>query len=133
MRDTIIGRLANAIWPIQAQWARYRAGGDYHSDGPDVHGVFLSEQVARIAAQGQWDLLSEFFESLEHCYASRGERASARLMTDGLLQDLIEDLELLDVDLRRCFSRLGTRSRAAWCEAYRDGHGGAEWPGSPIV
>ena len=89
----------------------------------------LSEQVARLAARGEWKDLSDFFEALEH-YASRRELHVARMVAVGFLLDLIEDLELIEADLRQCFNRLGSASRKAWHEAYRDGHGGAEWPNS---
>ena len=126
-REAIISRLAGAVAPFKARWAAYRTSVAYRSDGPDIHIVLLAEQVAGIAARGEWNELADFFDALEH-YASRRELHVARAVTVGLLLDLIEDLELLEVDLRECFNRLGSSSRKAWCEAYRDGHGGAEWP-----
>jgi len=127
-RETIISRLADAVAPFKAHWAAYRTSIEYRSDGPDIHLVLLSEQVAGIAARGEWNELSDFFEALED-YASRRELHVARAVTVSLLLDLIEDLELLDVDLRHCFDRLGSNSRQAWRELYRDTHGGVEWPG----
>ncbi len=126
-RVDIISRLAGAVTPFKARWAAYRTSVEYRSDGPDIHIVLLSEQVAGIAARGEWNELSDFLEALEH-YASRRELHVARTVAVGLLLDLIEDLELLEVDLRQCFNRLGSNSRKAWREAYRDGHGGVEWP-----
>jgi hypothetical protein len=123
----MISRLAGAVPPFKARWAAYRTSVDYRSDGPDIHMVLLTEQVAGMAAREEWAELSAFFEALER-YASRRELHVARMVAVGLLLDLIEDLELLEVDLRPCFNRLGPHSRAAWREAYRDGHGGAEWP-----
>lgn len=123
----MISRLAGAVPPFKARWTAYRTSVDYRSDGPDIHIVLLSEQVARMAARGEWDQLSDFFEALER-YASRRELHIAPMVAVGLLLDLIEDLELLEVDLRHCFNRLGPSSRTAWREAYRDGHGGTEWP-----
>jgi len=123
----MISRLAGAVPPFKARWAAYRTSVDYRSDGPDIHIVLLSEQVAGMAARGEWKELSDFFEALEQ-YASRRELHVARVVAVGILLDLIEDLELLEVDLRQCFNHLGSSSRKAWCEAYRDGHGGAEWP-----
>ncbi len=123
----MISRLAGAVPPFKARWAAYRTSVDYRSDGPDIHIVMLSEQVARIAARGEWKDLSDFFEALEQ-YASRRELHVARTVAVGFLLDLIEDLELLEVDPRHCFNRLGSSSRTAWREAYRDGHRGAEWP-----
>jgi hypothetical protein len=122
----MISRLAGAVPPFKARWAAYRKSVDYRSDGPDIHIVLLSEQVAGMAARGEWTELSGFFAALEH-YASRRELHVARMVAVGFLLDLIEDLELLEVDLRQCFNRLGPNSRKAWTEAYRDGHGGAEW------
>jgi len=122
----MISRLAGAVPPFKARWAAYRTSVDYRSDGPDIHIVMLSEQVARIAAREEWNELSDFFVALEQ-YASRRELHVARMVAVGFLVDLIEDLELLEVDLRQCFNRLGSSSRKAWKEAYRDGHG-AEWP-----
>ena len=127
-REAIISRLAGAVAPYKARWAAYRTSVEYRSDGADIHIVLLSEQVAGIAARGEWSELSDFLAALEH-YASRRELHVARTVAVGLLLDLIEDLELMDVDLRQCFNRLGSNSRKAWREAYRDGHGGAEWPG----
>jgi hypothetical protein len=123
----MISRLAGAVPPFRARWAAYRKSVDYRSDGPDIHIVLLSEQVAGMAARGEWTGLSGFFAALEH-YASRRELHVARMVAVGFLLDLIEDLELLEVDLRQCFNRLGPNSRKAWREAFRDGHGGAEWP-----
>jgi hypothetical protein len=123
----MISRLAGAVPPFKARWAAYRTSVDYRSDGPDIHIVLLSEQVAGMAARGEWKELSDFFEALEQ-YASRRELHVARVVAVGILLDLIEDLELLEVDLRQCFNHLGSSSRKAWCEAYRDGHRGAEWP-----
>lgn len=127
-REAIISRLADAVAPFKTRWAAYRTSIEYRSDGSDIHVVLLSEQVAGIAARGEWNELSDFFEALED-YASRRELHVARAVTVGLLLDLIEDLELLDVDLRQCFDRLGSNARKVWREVYRDGHGGAEWPG----
>lgn len=127
-REAIISRLAGAVAPFKARWAAYRTSIEYRSDGPDIHIVLLSEQVARIAARGEWNELSDFFAELED-YASRRELRVARAVTAGLLLDLIEDLELLEADARECFNRLGPNSCKAWREAYRDGHGGVEWPG----
>jgi hypothetical protein len=127
-REAIISRLAGAVPPYKARWAAYRTSVEYRSDGPDIHIVLLSEQVAGIAARGEWRELSDFLAALEH-YASRRDVHVARAVAVGLLLDLIEDLELLEADLRDCFNRLGSNSRKAWREAYRDGHGGAEWPG----
>lgn len=127
-RESIISRLAGAVPPFKARWAAYRTSVDYRSDGPDIHIVLLSEQVAVMAAREEWKDLSDFFEALEQ-YASRRELHVARVVAVGFLLDLIEDLELLEVDLQHCFNRLGSSSRKAWREAYRDGHGGAEWPG----
>lgn len=123
----MISRLAGAVPPFKARWAAYRTSVDYRSDGPDIHMVLLTEQVAGMAARGEWTALSHFFEALEQ-YASRRELHVARMVAEGLLLDLIEDLELLEVDPRHCFNRLGPNSRKAWREAFRDGHRGAEWP-----
>jgi hypothetical protein len=123
----MISRLAGAVPPFKARWAAYRSSVDYRLDGPDIHIVLLSEQVAGMAARGEWKALSAFFEALEQ-YAARRELHVARMVAVGLLLDLIEDLELLEVDLRHCFNRLGPSSRTAWREAYREGHGGVEWP-----
>ena len=123
----MISRLAGAVPPFKARWAAYRTSVDYRTDGPDIHMVLLTEQVARMAARGEWTELSDFFEALER-YASRRELHVARMVAEGLLLDLIEDLELLEVDPRQCFNRLGANSRKAWREAFRDGHRGAEWP-----
>jgi hypothetical protein len=122
----MISRLAGAVSPFKARWTAYRTSVDYRSDGPDIHIVMLSEQVAGMAARGEWTELSDFFEALEQ-YASRRELHVARAVAVGFLLDLIEDLELLEVDLQQCFNRLGANSRKAWREAYRDGHRGA-WP-----
>lgn len=127
-KEAIISRLAGAVAPFKARWAAYRTSIEYRSDGPDIHIVLLSEQVARIAARGEWNELSDFFAALED-YASRRELRVARAVTAGLLLDLIEDLELLEVDPQECFNRLGPNSCTAWRDAYRDGHGGVEWPG----
>jgi len=127
-REEIISHLAGAVALFKSRWAAYSTSVDYHSDGPDIHIVLLSEQVAAIAARGDWNELADFFEALEHS-ASRGERHVAHAVAVGLLLDLIEDLELLEADLRECFNRLGANSRKAWREAYGDGHGGAEWSG----
>jgi hypothetical protein len=122
----MISRLAGAVPPFKARWTAYRTSVDYRSDGPDIHLVMLSEQVAGMAARGEWTELSDFFEALEQ-YASRRELHVARAVAVGFLLDLIEDLELLEVDLQQCFNRLGASSRKAWREAYRDGHREA-WP-----
>jgi hypothetical protein len=122
----MISRLAGAVPPFKARWTAYRTSVDYRSDGPDIHLVMLSEQVAGMAARGEWTELSDFFEALEQ-YASRRELHVARAVAVGFLLDLIEDLELLEVDLQQCFNRLGASSRKAWREAYSDGHRGV-WP-----
>ena len=123
----MISRLAGAVPPFKARWAAYRTSVDYRTDGPDIHMVLLTEQVARMAARGEWTELSDFFEALER-YASRRELHVARMVAEGLLLDLIEDLVLLEVDPRQCFNRLGPNSRKAWREAFRDGHRRTEWP-----
>jgi hypothetical protein len=129
-QETIISRLAGAARPFKARWAAYRTSVTYRSDGPDIHIVMLSEQVARIAARGEWNDLAEFFEALEG-YAVHRQLHVARVVAVGVLLDTIEDLELLEVDLRQFFERLGPGSRQVWCDAYRNGHGGAEWENRP--
>ncbi|HKC48317.1 MAG TPA: hypothetical protein VKB63_12015 [Gemmatimonadales bacterium] len=127
-RESIISQLAGAVPPLQARWAAYRTSVNYESDGPEFHIVLLSEQIARMAAQGEWAALGEFFEALE-LYASRRRLHVARSVAGGLLIDLIDSLELADADLRPFFDHLGPSSRTAWREAYRDGHRGEEWDG----
>ncbi len=126
-RETIISRLAGAVAPYKARWAAYRTSVHYESDGPDIHIVLLSEQVAGLAARGEWAALADFFEALEQ-YASRRRLHVARSVAVGLLQDLIESLELGDAGLEPFFEHLGPSSQKVWREAYRDGHGGQEWP-----
>jgi len=125
-RETIIGRLAGVVSPFRARWASYRTSVHYATDGPDVHLLLLSEQLAVLAARREWDALGDFFETLE-LYASRRRLHVARTVAFGLLQDLIDSLELIDADLRPFFDHLGPSSRKAWREAYRDGHRGREW------
>ena len=127
-RESIISRLAGAVPPLKARWAAYRTSVNYESDGPEIHIVLLSEQIARMAAQGEWAVLQEFFEALE-LYASRRRLHVARSVAVGLLIDLIDSLELADADLQPFYDRLGPNSRKAWREAYRDGHRGEEWEG----
>ena len=125
-RETIIGRLAGVVSPFKARWASYRTSVHYATDGPDVHLLLLTEQVAALVAHGEWNALGDFFETLE-LYASRRRLHVARTVAVGLLQDLIDSLELIDVDLRPFFDHLGPSSRRVWTEAYRDGHRGGEW------
>lgn len=131
-RESIISRLAVAVRPFKARWAAYRTSVDYLSDGPDIHIVLLSEQVARIAARGEWNELAGFFEALER-YAVRRQLHVARVVAVGLLLDVIEDLELLEVELQQFFERLGPASRQAWCDAYRNGHYGAQWQDPTVL
>lgn len=128
-KETIISRLAGSVAPFRARWAAYRTSIHYESDGPDIHIVLVSEQVAGIAARAQWDELVDFFDALE-LYAARKRLHVARSIAVGLLVDLIENLELLEADLRPFFDHLGPSSRKAWLEAYRDSHRGEEWPAS---
>lgn len=127
-RELIISRLAGAVPPFKARWAAYRTSINYASDGPEIHILLLSEQIASIAAHGQWDALTDFFAALE-VYASRRRLHVARSVAVGLLIDLIDSLELAEVDLQPFFDHLGPSARRAWREAYRDGHGGEEWEG----
>lgn len=127
-RETIISRLAGAVPPFKARWAAYRTSINYSTDGPEIHIVLLSEQIAGIAARGDWDALTDFFDALE-IYASRRRLHVARSVAVGLLLDLIDSLELAEADLQPFFDHLGPSSRKAWREAFRDGHGGEEWPG----
>ncbi len=127
-RESIISRLAGAVPPLKARWAAYRTSVNYATDGPEIHIVLLSEQIARMAAQGEWAVLGDFFEALE-VYASRRRLHVARSVAVGLLIDLIDSLELADADLPAFFEHLGPSSRKAWREAYRDGHRGEEWDG----
>ena len=124
----IISRLAGAVPPFKARWAAYRTSLNYATDGPEIHIVLLSEQIAGIAARGDWDALTDFFDALE-IYASRRRLHVARSVAAGLLLDLIDSLELAEADLQPFFDHLGPSSRKAWREAYLDGHGGEEWPG----
>ena len=123
-RETIIAHLAGAVPHFKARWAAYRTSVDYRTDGPEIHTVILSEQIARIAARGEWDALAGFFAALER-YVLRRQLHVARAVTAALLLDLIEDLDLLDVDLPQFFDHLGAASRVAWQEAYRSGHDGS--------
>ena len=125
-RELIISRLAGAVPPFKARWAAYRTSINYATDGPEIHILLLSEQIAGLAAEGQWATLTGFFEALE-VYASRRRLHVARSVAVGLLIDLIDSLELADADLRPFFDHLGPSTRKAWREAYRDGHGGEEW------
>lgn len=127
-RESIISRLAGAVPPLKARWAAYRTSVNYATDGPEIHIVLLSEQIAGMAAQGEWAVLGDFFEALE-LYASRRRLHVARSVAVGLLLDLIDSLELADADLQSFFDHLGPSSRKAWREAYRDGHRGDEWDG----
>jgi len=125
-RESIISRLAGEVPPLKARWAAYRTSLNYESDGPEIHIVMLSEQIAGMAAQGEWAVLGGFFDALE-LYAGRRRLRVARSVAVGLLLDLIDSLELADADLRPFFDHLGPSSRRAWREAYRDGHRGEEW------
>jgi hypothetical protein len=125
-RESIISRLAGAVPPFKARWAAYRTSINYASDGPEIHILLLSEQIAAMAAHGEWNGLGDFFDALE-VYASRRRLHVARSVAVGLLLDLIDSLELADADLQPFFDHLGPSSRKAWREAYRDGHRGGEW------
>jgi hypothetical protein len=125
-RESIISRLADEVPPLKARWAPYRTSLNFESDGPEIHIVMLSEQIAGMAAQGEWAVLGGFFDALE-LYAGRRRLRVARSVAVGLLLDLIDSLELADADLRPFFDHLGPSSRRAWREAYRDGHRGEEW------